>query len=73
MEVLHFVVAVLNHPVCDSLLKKGGTPQRGKYYSIGEEHLSRLAIPLETTRKARLIVARLAMGKDTDASPILAW
>lgn len=71
IEVLCFAAAILNHPVSDSLLKKGGTPQRGNYYSIGEEHLSRLTIPLYTTRKARATVRGLALGEDTDACPIL--
>jgi hypothetical protein len=71
IEILRFVVAIVNHPIYDRLLKKGGTPQRGNYYSIGEEHLSRLHIPLPTQTRLRPMVRRLASGKSTDASNIL--
>lgn len=70
-EILRFAVAILNHPVSDSRLKQGGTPQRGNYYTIGGEHLGRLSIRLPTTVKAKAIARHLAMGKEDDASPFL--
>jgi hypothetical protein len=70
-EILRFAVAILNHPVSDSRLKQGGTPQRGNYYTIGGEHLGRFSIRLPTTVKAKGVAHRLAMGKEDDASPFL--
>lgn len=41
----HFLLAVLNHPVCEALVRTNTSPFRGGYYSHGKQFIEDLPIP----------------------------
>lgn len=53
--ILQYLVAALNEPYNDYLLKKGGTPSRDGYYTIGHKELNRLIIPIDKDRVKNIL------------------
>lgn len=68
-EVMNYVAAVLNSSLSETLLKVRNSPSQAGYYTIGEEHISRIFIPLPTDSRAKLVRA-LCLRKAEDATPL---
>jgi len=68
----HFLLAVLNHPLCEAFVRTNTSPFRGGYYSHGKQFIKDLPIPFATNAERQTIEALVMQLIDTLASATVA-
>lgn len=56
----HFLLAVLNHPLSEALVRTNTSSFRGGYYSHGKQFIENLPVPIATKRERQVIETMVA-------------
>ena len=54
-----YLLAVLNHPLCEAIIRTNTSPFRGGYYSHGKQFIENLPVPLPDAARRQEIEERV--------------